>query len=463
MRNIEILRHYFLGKDPQLKETLADNSLRLIGIPGREFALKLDVRTAYEKAKAEWEAGDEALREEMNDADQKLRTDMNNADDYLQQQIYNLEPGGGGNYVKIVGDTMTGRLQNKANIVISDHIFDIGDQPGSLSLSVGQGSIASGANSSAMGLNCSASETSSHAEGQETEASANYSHAEGRKSIASGLASHAEGRSTALGSHSHSEGYMAYAWKDYSHASGYQTSAMRPTQFVIGKNNILDNGTSMTSDGGIFIVGNGTDVNNVSNALKLNYNGDLYIAGTLTSNNADYAETTEWLDGNPNGEDRVGKFVCMQGTKMRLATASDIRSRIGIVSANPSVCGDSFDSYWHGKYKTNLFGRIETQMVTTPAEYDEEGNIIVPELTVEANKLADNFDPTQEYVPRLQRKEYGNFAMLGKLVVIDDGTCVADGYCYPNNDGIATLEQDANKGFYVMERLDQTHIRVLLK
>lgn len=43
MRNIEELRNYFLGKDPQLKETCADNSLRLIGIPGREFVLKAEL------------------------------------------------------------------------------------------------------------------------------------------------------------------------------------------------------------------------------------------------------------------------------------------------------------------------------------------------------------------------------------------------------------------------------------
>lgn len=40
MRNIEVLRDYFLGKDPQLKETLADNSLRLCGIKGKYYVLR---------------------------------------------------------------------------------------------------------------------------------------------------------------------------------------------------------------------------------------------------------------------------------------------------------------------------------------------------------------------------------------------------------------------------------------
>lgn len=43
MRNIEKLRDYFLGKDPQLKETMADNSLRLIGIEGKYFVLRKEL------------------------------------------------------------------------------------------------------------------------------------------------------------------------------------------------------------------------------------------------------------------------------------------------------------------------------------------------------------------------------------------------------------------------------------
>lgn len=47
--NVEALRNYFLGKDPQLKETLADNSLRLIGIPGRNFVLRTELMKAVDK------------------------------------------------------------------------------------------------------------------------------------------------------------------------------------------------------------------------------------------------------------------------------------------------------------------------------------------------------------------------------------------------------------------------------
>ena len=48
----------------------------------------------------------------------------------------------------------------------------------------------------------------------------------------------------------------------------------------------------------------------------------------------------------------------------------------------------------------------------------------------------------------------------GKLVVKDDGTCQVDGYCRPTDGGIATA---SDNGFYVMERINDTHIRVYLK
>lgn len=42
-RNVEKLRQYYLGKDPQLKETMADNSLRLIGIEGKYYVLRSEL------------------------------------------------------------------------------------------------------------------------------------------------------------------------------------------------------------------------------------------------------------------------------------------------------------------------------------------------------------------------------------------------------------------------------------
>ncbi|MBQ2350367.1 MAG: hypothetical protein II393_03795, partial [Cytophagales bacterium] len=63
MRNIEALKNYFLGKDPQLKETMADNSLRLIGIPGREFVLRAELLRRLKALKDELSLKDKELEE----------------------------------------------------------------------------------------------------------------------------------------------------------------------------------------------------------------------------------------------------------------------------------------------------------------------------------------------------------------------------------------------------------------
>lgn len=66
MRNIEALKNYFLGRDPQLHETCADNSLRLIGIPGREFVLRKEFIDKLKELKTRVDTEDERLQAEID-------------------------------------------------------------------------------------------------------------------------------------------------------------------------------------------------------------------------------------------------------------------------------------------------------------------------------------------------------------------------------------------------------------
>ena len=79
--NVEALRNYFLGKDPQLKETMADNSLRLIGIPGRNFVLRTELVKAINKLTVELgneskerKEEDTRLQEEISDIEAVMIT-----------------------------------------------------------------------------------------------------------------------------------------------------------------------------------------------------------------------------------------------------------------------------------------------------------------------------------------------------------------------------------------------------
>lgn len=234
-------------------------------------------------------------------------------------------------------------------------------------------------------------------------------------------------------------------------------------------------GTILGATGDAVIVGNGTNTDK-SNAFRVAYNGNVYCAGEYGSTGADYAEMFEWVDGNPDNEDRRGLFAYIENGKMRLASANDTdKRRLGVISARPAVVGDNFDDSWCGKYLTDIYGAVLTQIVHHEAEEytvmvkdPETGERVLKTGIIEAYDaeepiLNPDYDPEREYIPRAQRKEYDCWAFLGKLVVRDDGTCQAGGYCYPGTGGISTACDDESKGFYVMERLDETHIRVLIK
>ena len=115
----------------------------------------------------------------------------------------------------------------------------------------------------------------SHAEGSAKVTGANYAHAEGDVTEATGEASHAEGYlSNSSGKAAHAEGTSTIASGDNSHASGKRTEAVGACQTVIGKYNVADAEKAL-------IVGNG-DLLNKSNALTLDWDGNLKAAGDVT-------------------------------------------------------------------------------------------------------------------------------------------------------------------------------------
>lgn len=120
----------------------------------------------------------------------------------------------------------------------------------------------------------------SHAEGYETRAMSTSSHAEGFGATARGNTSHAEGyKCVAKERNSHAEGSETVASGYISHASGEKTEASRRDQFVIGKYNVVDTQGQYYGDFGdyAFIIGNGTADNARSNALTVDWNGNVNI------------------------------------------------------------------------------------------------------------------------------------------------------------------------------------------
>ena len=136
--------------------------------------------------------------------------------------------------------------------------------------------------------------------------------------------------------------------------------------------------------------------------------------GTVSSGNAVYAEVGEWLDGNPDGEDRIGYFVCVDnntpGVTMRKATADDdVR---GVTVAAPAFSGNCSSD-----------------------KFDSDGNLLA---------------------------KYSFVAVMGMVSVIDNGTCTVNGRCMPNENSTAS-PVDGDYGYQVIERIDDTHILIAVE
>ena len=290
--------------------------------------------------------------------------------------------------------------------------------------------------------------------------------AEGGSTTASGTNAHAEGSNTeASGIYAHTEGRNTKATALCTHAGGYFTIAAAPRQTVIGENN-----KESTDSRDVFIIGNGSGDTSRSNCLRVTNANGVYSNSTYKSSGADYAEFFQWFDDNPNNEDRVGLFVTLDGEKIRLAEPEDDYI-LGIVSGCPSILGDVYDDNWKGMYEIDIYGRPILENVEVPAETIEIPDPENPEQTItkviqEAHteirqKLNPNYDPTQEYIPRSERPEWDAVGMMGKLVVIDDGTCKVNGWCTVGNGGIATNSEKRTK-YRVMARLDKTHVKIMI-
>ena len=365
---------------------------------------------------------------------------------------------------------------------------------GDYSHTEGSQTKASGDTSHAEGLGAKASGDTSHAEGNYTEASGNYSHAEGYRTTASGDYSHTEGENTgASGSHSHAEGYEAKAIGNCSHAEGYGTEASNCSSHASGKYN-----AQMTTEGGIsntegtaFSIGNGTSSVLRSNAFSVQYDGTVKAKSTITaSTTADYAEFFEWLDENPNNEDRVGYFVTLDGNRIKIASDNDDYI-LGIVSGEPFVLGNGDCDTWNGMYLHDEFRRTiyepapkveeveikeereetyidektgEEKIRTVEVVVGHEFKEVEGEFDGTRPKLNPEYDNTQQYISRFDRKEWSPVGMLGVLAVRHDGTAKVNGYVTVNKDGIATAcDRNTENSYRVIKANTDSVVEIIFK
>ena len=160
---------------------------------------------------------------------------------------------------------------------------------GDFSIAMGYETTASGNYSTSMGRRTIASGVTSTAMGFFTTASGDYSTATGLQTEASGVASTAMGYlTTASGDSSTAMGFFTTASGDSSTAMGRETTASDYNSLVLGQWNlagstVTSSATEFSYDNTAFVIGNGVDSDNRSDALVVKFNGDATLAGSMTA------------------------------------------------------------------------------------------------------------------------------------------------------------------------------------
>ena len=230
-----------------------------------------------------------------------------------------------------------------------------------------------GGNSAVIGRYATASGYVAQAFGEQTYATGDYSHAEGLLSSANGAASHAEGgfsgmldgtqtiitggNSNGIGSHAegvathangiaaHCEGRDTFTSGNYSHAQNHGTEADGESQTALGKYNVADTISAV-------ILGNGTDDSNRSNALTVDWSGNVTTAGNVSAvdvtASGDVSADTITTTGNAT----IGGSVSATGGTFTGNVSATGGTFTGAVSANSATLANPLPAASGGTGKT---------------------------------------------------------------------------------------------------------------
>jgi hypothetical protein len=138
---------------------------------------------------------------------------------------------------------------------------------------------------------------------------------------------------------------------------------------------------------------------------------------------------------------------------------------LGVVSGTALIVGDNPGNEWKYKFLMDDFGRKLYEEVEEFVEYyDYETGKNIRESTgfVPKRILNPEYNPDEEYITRKERNEWDIIGMMGKLHVLDDGTCVPGHFAKVSHDGIVT-HSDEITTFRVMKRIANNIVLVLKK
>ena len=258
---------------------------------------------------------------------------------------------------------------------------------GAVSVAMGVGTTASGRFSTAMGVQTTASGERSTATGHQTEAfgdistamgretsaSGNTSTAMGENTIASGIVSTAMGyqttasgwASTAMGSITTASGNYSTAFGHYTTASGdnsvaigNETTASDYNSLVLGQWNLAgstttNSPTEFSIDNTAFVIGNGINWLNRSDALVVKFNGDATLAGNLNINSDARLKSNIISLGST-----LSKLLQIDGKSYTMKKDESEKQKIGLLAQDIEKVFPELVSESHGVKSVNYQGLV---------------------------------------------------------------------------------------------------------
>jgi hypothetical protein len=244
---------------------------------------------------------------------------------------------------------------------------------GSSSTAMGRGTIASGDDSTALGANTEANGIASTAMGNLTEASGiastvmgertkaigDYSTAMGYSTTASGDFSTASGEgTTASGWYSTAMGAGTTANGMFSSAMGYGTIASDRVSLIIGQYNLLgstvtNSATDFSLENTAFVIGNGTNSANRSDALTVLLDGTTTIAGDLSINSDARLKANIISLGST-----LAKLLQIDGKSYTMKKDESEKQKIGLLAQDIEKVFPELVSESHGVKSVNYQGLV---------------------------------------------------------------------------------------------------------
>lgn len=189
-------------------------------------------------------------------------------------------------------------------------------------------------------------------------ASGDYSTALGYSSNATGKMATAISRTSASGVSSTSMGYSTGASGDYSTSMGFRTAARDYNSLVIGRYNLLgstvtNSATEFSKENTAFVIGNGADADNRSDALTVLFDGSTTIAGDLSINSDARLKANIISLGST-----LAKLLQIDGKTYTMKKDENKKQKIGLLAQDIEKVFPELVSESHGVKSVNYQGLV---------------------------------------------------------------------------------------------------------